>query len=238
MKRVFLFFEFQIIILFHPINLIIMVRILKTVDWEDCKDVLLHFSEKRLIKPVNGAQPCNFCEFLMNYPLILHPDMMLQLKKWLMSEPFNDVTNEVVAAEDASLFSQDDEGDGTHALGIALTGLCNNNTWHYLDCNHLMVVRFMHLAGVANAQLFCAAEKCRSVAHLVEIRGNLTLVPVLFVNDITPYYLLANTKKLPYLREYLPRVTGDLLSKKRHRAPDEAPVSAFAGSGIDKGDML
>lgn len=215
-----------------------MVKILKTVEWEDCKDVLLRFSEERLIKPVTMAHPCNFCEFLMVYPLVLHPDMMLQLKKWLMCEPFSDVTDEVLAIEDAMLFAHDDEGDGTHALGIALTHLCEDNTWHYLDCNHLMVVRFLHLAGVANAQLFCVAEAERSVAHLVEINGDIALVPVLFTPHISPYRMLADKNNASYLRNYLPRVTGDLLSKKRHRAADMAPVSAFAGSGIDNGDML
>jgi len=216
-----------------------MVKILKTVVWEDCKDVLQRFSEGRMIKPVTMARPNNFCSFFLVYPLILHQDMMLQLKKWLMCEPFSDVTNEVLEAEDNALFAKDDASPA-QVLNLVLDRLndCADDSWYYLDCQHQAIVRVKKLAGVTHAQIICSGEKKKSVAHLVDIDGQVTLVPVLFVKDISLYYLMADIKKTPHLRDYLPRVTGDLLSKKRHNTADLAPVSEFTRSGIDNGDML
>lgn len=215
-----------------------MVEILKTVEWKDCKNVLLHFAREKL-NASYIATPNDFCEFLMVNPLIEHQDRLKNLKEWLMTEPFCDVTEKVLAAENITLFVPEPE-DQAAVLEIVVEHSLKEDitSWHYLDCQHKAVVKFQQLAGIKQPWIFCENNRNFSAAHLIEVDNQLKLIPVVFVKDLTLYRLLADMMKKSYLRDYLPSHTGDLLSKKRHHSQDkEFEINAHK-SGIDNGDSL
>ena len=213
------------------------VKILKTVEWKDCKDELLRFVRGNISQYPTFAT--DFCEFLSAYPVIQHQEMLKELAKCLMTEHFHDVTEKVVAAENATLFALYPEEKASALETVVDYSLKGNvPVWCYLDCERKAVAQFGNLAGVGQAWIFCEGQENFSAAHFVEVDSQMMFIPVVFIRDLAVYRVLTETMKSKYLREYLPRQVGDLLSKKSHRTTNEELQINVHKSGIDNGDSL
>ena len=200
--------------------------------------VLRFVKEKVSEAPIVNAEPNDFCSLFATHPTLLHGNYLTELKKRLMTEPFSDVTDKAVADENATLFIHDDMAEpfilecvipqlGVYALA-----------WKFADYQKRAAVKFCQAAGVDKAYIFCLADHRTSVLHFIETDGKLIAVPVLFTPDFAIYQNSVECRNYSYLRDYLPQHSGDLLSKKSHRAAGTVPVSEFTRSGIDNGDML
>ena len=221
-----------------------MVKILKTVDWMDCKDVLLHFAKDKAEQKVS-REPTDFCDFFATFPTLMWGEMLKEIAKRLMTEPFDDVTATAVANENSTLFIHG-ECKETLALDIILNHLMTeifDLTWRYVDYQKNAVAKFCHSLEGDKVYLFCESHRDASVLHLVDYKERLIAVPVLFMTDFSEARKSADIDfhrfKQGYLRDYLPRDVGDLLSKKKHRPQTgEKTDGVQRSSGIDKGDML
>ena len=206
--------------------------------------MVLHFLKEKITNAEFIREPTDFCELLGTYPMLLHEQYLSELKKRLLTEVFDDVTSEAVADENACLFSFN-RNDEPALLEIAVTHLGVKDStvsWRYADCRKNAVAEFCYRAGLNEVYLFCAVGGKRSVLHLLEVNGNLFAIPVVFDDDFEAYRSFAETECAKfgygYLRDYLPREHGDLLSKGRHRVTHEEPVSFTGNSGLDNGDTL
>lgn len=218
---------------------------IKTVMWSESKALFITLAGKSLGKPKNG-KPADFAEFIFSYPAVMQKKMYNFLFETARRGNLRDVTNETLMAEDCCLLSI----ETATAIEIMLRHLKTLNAggrlkslWCYLDTEKKAVVHFVNKGGWY-AEAFFAANEDFSALHLLSEDGMNHFIPVVFAKDISKEVQKAGVTGGVFLHDYLPRVKGDLLSKKSHKSgkkQDEKPKGSRQNSGthlFDNGDTL
>lgn len=219
--------------------------IIKTYQWTDEKlDLFKKCARLCQLGSPRNKKPDNFVKFFNAYI----PNATLQsiLKCVEMTEKYVDYSNPDVThittfAEDSCLFST--EGDAASALEIVLCHLDNLGHgmkvpafWCFLDEEMKAVVHFVNKKGYY-AELYCLADENSSALHLIEYKGKKYIVPVVFtaIDDFERFWTVANALGGYCLRDYLPRVKFDFLSKKgkNNKKDTTTEASKQRGSGDD-----
>lgn len=228
-----------------------MENILTSVFYEDCKEYFAPFKFEQIEGRKADFEIVKIAQALSTAPEASDKAALKDLAYALLD---NNKSEQILALEDKCMFSSE-QGEALkivlHYLevlnsGASIPGLWDDadkekqaclsvlvypSLWAYLDDEKKAVVCFTHY-GKWQACLFCLNEKKLEALHICDT----ALVPVVFRKDISEYLNKAQLAGGFYLKEYLPRDIGDLLSKKASRSGN---LSEPPSPGRhDKGDLL
>ena len=216
-----------------------MEKTIKTLLWTDgCLSLFKKCARLAKLGSAQNRKPKNFVEFFAAYPNADVQSLLgcVRLIGKYAGFVSDDVTHVTTFTEDACLFST--EGDAAGALDVIichLEGLGRGqrvpSLWCFLDEERKAVVHFVNKHGYY-AELYCRCNENSSALHFVTQDEQGYVIPVVFVQEdlFESFWSSADACGGYCLRDYLPRVKGDLLSKKKHK-PRGLPLENNDGRG-------
>lgn len=189
-------------------------KIVKTVMWSDAKALLSALASEKFGR--TNKKPADFCEFIVAYPTVSKKRMVDFLENVVLNNKLSDVTSIATTAEDSCLFS----AETATAIEVMLRHLNTLNTggklkslWGFLDDDKKAVIHFVNKGGWYAEAYFSSPEDFSVVHLMVSNKGDKFFIPVTFARDLSKFISKASLTGGFCLHDYLPRVTGDLLSK-------------------------
>lgn len=219
-------------------------KIIKTLQWTDEK--LGMFKKCARLAKLGSAQnrkPENFVEFFATYANASLQSMLDWAEKTQKNIDCSDpeVTHLATFSEDSCLFFAENDATVLEIVLFNLDGLSHGrrvpSLWCFIDKNAKAVVHFVQKRQGYYAELYCLSNENSSCFHVGEYHGRKYMVAVVFETDdkFEAAWAQANAYKGHCLRDYLPRVWGDLLSKKGCKSKGSA-FPNISSNDNDAGD--
>lgn len=217
------------------------INVIKTINWSECKDIILPLAGKCFGKPKSGT-PEDFTALIKAYPAVNRKLMLDFLAKKMQRKSIGDITGITLVSEDSCLFSTE-SGSALEIIAdylrILNTGGRLPSLWCYLDTDEKAIIHFVNKSGWY-AEAFFACNEDFSAMHLFSDGKETHFLPVVFTTNLAKYKEQAVRDGENCLRQYKPRELYSFLSNKsgKKKKKDTVPAVQRDLFPREKGDNL
>lgn len=220
--------------MFNIIIFKLMEKYIKTISWKDSGTIFLKEAQWVWGEDIYKSLPTDFRSFIRTLSDVSSDVLTFWLDTVTDSYHFPDLTEAVTQDEDACLFKTNSESPVL--LDIVVDYLLYYTQklpaeWCYLDSEKKAIAHFVRRNDGVYAEIYCLGKENSSYLHFKAKGYHKIIIPVTFIEE--PTLLLLQKKCMRILRDYLPRETGSLLSRRSHRFSFSEPKSK---PGLDRGD--
>lgn len=219
-------------------------RTIKTIQWKS-ENLSLFKKNAQICKlgSTRSNKPGDFVKFFATYANASLQSMLDWAEKTQKNIDCSDpeVTHLATFSEDSCLFFADNDATVLEIVLFNLDGLSHGrrvpSLWCFIDKNAKAVVHFVQKRQGYYAELYCLSNENSSCFHVGEYHGRKYIIAVAFQTDdqFEAAWSQANAYGGHCLRDYLPRVWGDLLSKRGGKS-QTSDVSHNDNNGGDSDD--